>query len=225
MMEKKFLDPARMDVVIAILIALVSLSTALAAWRTNIVGSSAAEANRQGIIDALKKGAAENESWRLVYEEAGYAATFAIESAAVDAMEASEDESLQAAVKNLRQYLLPSLQLLSGALGPQEKYLKSDGTFDLEKRFADAQAEYPDLQALDPAVSFARGDRYAAEQRWLTVGTVLLAISLFWLALAEILSGRRRAMNLALGVGVYILGLLFFLIVEVVSIWGRGGVL
>jgi hypothetical protein len=225
MTDRKLLNPARLDVVIAILIALVSLTTALAAWRTNIVGSNAAEATRQGLIDALKKGAAENESWRMVYEEAGYASTFAIESAAADAMEASTDESLKAAAKNVRQYLLPSLQLLSEPLGTQEKYMKSDGTYDLEKRFSDDQAEQPDILALDPGASFALADRYASEQRWLTVGTVLLAISLLWLGLAEILSGRGRMMNLTLGLGVYLLGLLFFAIVEAVAILGRGGVL
>lgn len=46
MLERKSLDPARLDLVIAVLIALVSLTTALAVWRTNIVGSNAAEANR-----------------------------------------------------------------------------------------------------------------------------------------------------------------------------------
>ena len=225
MRERKPLDPARMDVVIAVLIALVSLTTALAAWRTNIVGSSAAEANRKGLLDTLKKGAAQNAHWRQVYEEAGYAASFVIESAAADAMEASEDESLKAAAKNIRQYLLPSLQLLSEPLGTQKKYLKSDGTFDLEKRFADLETEAPDTLAPDPFASFELADRYASEQRWLTVGTVLLAISLFWLTLAEILSGHRRTTNLTLGIGVYVLGLVFFLIVEVVAIWGRGGVL
>lgn len=225
MTEKKFLDPARMDVVIAVLIALVSLTTALAAWRTNVVGSSAADANRQGLIDALKKGAAQNENWRKVYEEAGHAATFAIESAATEAMESSDDESLRAAAKNLRQYLLPSLQLLSEPLGTQKKYQKSDGTFDIEKRFADLEAEAPDMLALDPAASFELSDQYSAEQRWLTMGTVLLAISLLWLGLAEMLSGRARAVNMILGTGVYLFGLLFFLIVEAVSIIGRGGVL
>jgi hypothetical protein len=225
MTEKQRFDPARMDVMIAILIALVSLTTALAAWRTNVVGSSAADANRQGLIDALKKGAAQNEDWRKVYEEAGYASSFAIESAAADAMDASKDDSLKAASKNLRQYLLPSMQLLSEPLGTQEKYLKSDGTFDIEKRFADLEAEAPDLLSLDPAASFARADRYSSEQRWLTVGTVLLAISLFWLGLAEIQSGRGRSVNLTLGIGVYLVGLLFFLIVEAVFIIGRGGVL
>lgn len=225
MTQRKLLEPARLDLVIAVLIALVSLTTALAAWRTNIVGSNAAGANRQGLIDALKKGAAQNEDWRKLYEEAGYAATFAMQGAAADAMEASEDESLQAAAKNVRQYLLPSLQLLSEPLGTQEKYLKSDGTYDLEKRLSDLEAEQPDLAALDPTASFKLADRYASEQRWLTVGTVLLAISLFWLGLAEILSGRGRVLNLTLGIGVYLSGLLFFLVVELAAIWGRGGVL
>lgn len=225
MRVRKPLDPARMDVVIAILIALVSLTTALAAWRTNIVGSSAADANRQGLIDAVKKGAAQNENWNKLYQEAEYASTFAMESAAVNAMEASKDESLRAAAKNVRQYLLPSLQLLSEPLGTQKKYLTSDGTYDLEKRLADLEAEWPDLLALDPAASFERADRYASEQRWLTVGTVLLAISLFWLGMAEILSGRGRSINLTLGIGIYLIGLLFFLIVEIAAIWGRGGVL
>lgn len=225
MIQRKLLDPARLDVVIAILIALVSLTTALAAWRTNIVGSSAADANRQGLLDALKKGAAQNEDWRKLYEEAGYASTFVIENAAAEAMEASKDEALKAAAKNMRQYLLPSLQLLSEPLGTQEKYMKSDGTFDLEKRFADLQEEAPDILALDPAASFALADRYASEQRWLTVGTVLLAISLFWLGMAEILWGRSRTINFTLGIGVYLIGLLFLLIVEIAAIWGRGGVL
>jgi hypothetical protein len=225
MREKIPLDPARMDVVIAILIALVSLTTALAAWRTNIVGSSAAEANRQGLIDALKKGAGQNENWHKLYQEAGYASTFAMESAAAEVMESSKDESLQAQAKNVRQYLLPGLQLLSEPLGTQEKYLRSDGTYDLEKRFADLEVEWPDLVALDPAVSFDLADRYASEQRWLTIGTVLLAISLFWLGMAEILSGRGRSINLTLGLGIYLIGLLFFLIVEIAAIWGRGGVL
>ena len=210
MMKRKLFDPARLDVVIAVLIALVSLTTALAAWRTNIVGSNAAEANRQGLIDALKRGAAESEDWRRLYEEAGYAATYAMENAAADAMEASEDEALNAAAQNVRQYLLPSLQLLSEPLGTQEKYQKSDGTYDLEKRLADLEAEAPDLFALNPAASFELADSYASEQRWLTVGTVLLAISLFWLGLAEILPGRGRNTNMTLGIGVYLLGLLFF---------------
>jgi hypothetical protein len=222
---KKWLDAGRLDVVIGVLIALVSLTTALAAWRTNVVGSNAADANRQGLIDAVKKGAAQNENWRKVYEEAGYATGFAIERAAADAMDASGEDSFKAAARNLRQYLLPSMQLLSEPLGTQEKYLKPDGTYDLEKRFADLEADAPDLQALDPSASFKLADRYSAEQRWLTIGTVILAISLFWLGMAQILEGNGRLINLFVGLGIYLFGLVFTLIVEAVSILSRGGAL
>ena len=225
MNEHKLFEPARLEVVIAILIALVSLTTALAAWRTNVVGSNAAAANRQGLIDALKKDASQNGNWRKAYEEAGYAATFAIESAAADAMDASQDESQKAVSRNLHEFVLPSMQLLSEPLGTDEKYLKSDGTYDVEKRIADLEADHSDLASLDPEASFELADRYNAEQRWLTVGTVLLAISLFWLGFAEILSGRGRVINMVLGMGVYLFGLFFFLIVEVIAIVGRGGVL
>lgn len=225
MTEKKGFDPARMDVVIAVLIALVSLTTALAAWRTNVVGSNAADANRQGLIDALKKGATDNLNWQKAYQEAGYAASFAVESAAADAMDASRDEGLRAQAKNTREYLLPSMQVLSEPLGTQKKYQKSDGTFNIEKRLADLAAESTETSVLDPVASFELADGYASEQRWLTVGTVLLAISLFWLGLAEMLSGRGRLINLALGGGVYLFGLLFFVFVEIISVAGRGGAL
>jgi hypothetical protein len=224
MTEKKMLDPARMDVVIAVLIALISLTTALAAWRTNAVGSNAAEADRQGLMNALTKGRLQNDNWRDLYGEAEYAVSLAVESAATEAMEVSEDETLRATAKYIRESLLVSLQIHSDPLGTQEKYSKSDGSFDIEKRFADMAVE-SDVNTFDPAPSFELADRYAYEQRWLTVGTMLLAISLFWLGLAEILSGRGRIINLTLGVGIYLLGLLFFCIVEVIAIVGRGGVL
>ena len=60
---KKLLEHERLDFVIAVLIALVSLTTALAAWRTSVVGSSAADASRQGIIDAIKDSAAAVSAW------------------------------------------------------------------------------------------------------------------------------------------------------------------
>ena len=222
---KKWLEPERLDILIAVLIALVSLTTSMAAWRTNVVGSSASDANRQGLIDAVKKGAAQNENWRMVYQEAGFARDFVIASAAADAMEASRGESFRSAASTQRQYLLPGMQLLSEPLGTQEKYLKADGTFDLKKRFADLEVEDTDLAALDPAVSFKLADQYSSEQRWLTIGTVLLVISLFWFGVAELTRERGRLINLFVGMGVYLFGVVFIVVVETVAFIARGGAL
>ncbi|MBK9927529.1 MAG: hypothetical protein IPP66_19845 [Anaerolineales bacterium] len=222
---KKWLEPERLDIVIAILIALVSLTTSLAAWRTNVVGSNASDANRQGLIDAVRKSATQNENWRVVYQEAGFARDFVVASAAVEAMDASNDESLQAAAATQRQYLLPSMQTLSDPLGTEKQYRKSDGTFDLEKRFANLEAEDPKMMALDPLTSFHLSDQYSSEQRWLTIGTVLLVISLFWLGVAELTKERARMLNLAVGLGVYLFGIAFLVVVEIVAVIARGGVL
>jgi hypothetical protein len=224
-MKPSWLDSERLEVAIAILIAVVSLSTALAAWRTNVVGSSASDATRQGLIDAIKKQAGTNEDLRKLYEEAGYARNYAIYLAGVETLEASRDPAGVAQAANLRQYLLPGLRLVSSPLGTEDKYKKADGTYDLAKRLSDLAAETPDISALDSQTSFDLSDRYAAEQRLLTIGTVLLAISLFWLGLAEVGGRRLRALTIVIGGIVYLIGLFWFAGVEIAYFIMRGGVL
>jgi len=224
-MLKRLIESPRLDIFIAIVIAIVSATTAFAAWRASMVSSAAGDAIRQGLIDALKKQASANEDWRRTYEEAGYAQTYAVTLAQVEAFEKSEDASAQAQAKNIRQYLLPNLQLLSEPLGTDEKYLKSDGTYDLDKRFADLEAQAPDLAALDPQASFILSDSYSAEQRLLTVGVILLAISLFWLALSQLSAKGSRLITLVVGGGIYLFGLAWFALVEIIFFSVRGGVL
>lgn len=218
-------DSIQLEVFIAIMIALASATTAFVTWRTSTVNSAAGQVIRQGLIDAVKKQAAANEDWRRTYEQAGYAQTYAITLAQVEAYEASSDTAALAQAENMRQYLLPSMLLLSEPLSTNEKYLKDDGTFNLELRFADIQAESPDLTALDPEASFKLSDSYGIEQRWLTVDLVLLAISLFWLALAELNTGRSRMTMFIIGVGIYLFSIAWFSIVETMIIITRGGVL
>jgi hypothetical protein len=224
-MFERLRESSKLEIFIAIMIAIASATTALVTWRASMAGSEAGNAIRQGLIDAVKKQASANESWSQTYEEAGYAQTYAITLAQVEAFEESNDSTAQAQAKNLRQYLLPSLQLLSQPLGTDKKYLKSDGTYDLDLRFADLQAQNPNLASLDPEASFKLSEIYSAEQRWLTVDIILLAISLFWLALAEINSGRPRVIMMIVGLGIYFLSLAWFGTVEIIFTITRGGVL
>lgn len=223
-MLKRLNESPRLEVFIAIIIAVVSLTTALAAWRASMVSSAAGDAIRQGLIDAVKKQAAASEDWRRTYEEAGHAQTYAVALAQVEAFENSSDKAAQAQAATMRQYLLPNLQLVS-ELTTNERYLKSDGTYDLDLRFADLEAAVPDLGSLDPEASFKLADQYSSEQRWLTVGVVLLAISLFWLALSQLSLKRSRLATLAVGAGIYLFGLIWFGLVELIFFSVRGGAL
>lgn len=224
-MLKRLNESSRLEIVIAVIIAVVSVTTAFAAWRASMVSSAAGDAVRQGLIDAVKKQASTNEDWRRLYEEAGYAQTYAVTLAQVEAFENSSDKTAQAQASTMRQYLLPSLQLVADPLTTDEKYFKNDGTYDLELRFADLEAATPDLAALDPEASFKLSDQYSSEQRWLTVGVILLTISLFWLALSELSAKNSRLVTFAIGAGIYLFGLIWFGLVELIFFSIRGGAL
>jgi hypothetical protein len=218
-------NTTRLEILIAILIAIVSATIATAAWRINAVSSNASDESRRGLLDAIKKQAFTNENWRQVYTEANNAESYATFLAEVNALEASSSASDTAQAANLKQYMLPSMQLLASPLVTDKKYQNEDGTYDLQKRFGVLEAESPDLSSLDPQASFQAADRYFSEQRWLTVATVVLAISLFWLAMAEISGKKVRIPTLVIGAAIYGMGVAGLLIIELVFFILRGGVL
>lgn len=220
-MERSSWFTSRFEVVNAILIAVVSLTTAFSVWRTNVVSSNAADESRQGLIDAVKKQAFGNENYRKVYEEAGFAYQFAVKQAEVQALEESDDPVVQDQAANIRQYLLPNMQLLAQPLATDERYQNTDGTYDLQKRLDDMEST--DESQLDPPASFARADSFFSQQRWLVIGSVLLAVSLFWLALAEVGNERRRGWQFTLGLVIYFVGILWFVGVELIFFYMRRG--
>ncbi len=220
-MKKTNWFTSRLELFNAILIAIVSLTTAFSVWQTNVVGSNAADEGRLGLINAVKKQAFANEDERQLYQEAGFAFQYAVEQAEVQALAASNDPASQARAANLKQYLLPNLQLLASPFASDSAYQKSDGTYDLQKRL-DAIRGKEEL-SLNPQASFKLADSFYAEQRWLVIGSILLAISLFWLALVEISKDHWRAWEFLIGVVTYLVGLVWFLGVEGIFFLVRGG--
>ncbi len=212
---------SRFEVINAVLIALVSLTTAFSVWRTNAVGSNAADESRQGLIDAVKNQAYENEDYRKMYEEAGFAYQYAVKEAEVSALEKASSADVRDRGANIRKYLLPNMQLLAQPLTTDEKYRNADGTYNLEKRLDDMRSE--NTEPLDPSATFKRADSYFSEQRWLVIGSILLAVSLFWLAIAEISREGVRTIEFVIGLAVYLIGVLWFLGVEVVFFFVRRG--
>lgn len=212
---------SKFEVINAILIALVSLTTAFSVWRTNVVGSQAADESRAGLIDAVKNRALDNESYRKLYEEAGFSYHYAAKEVEIQALEAGNNAAARDRAVNMRQYLLPNMKLFAQPLATDEKYRNADGTYDLQKRLTDMKNDGEENP--DPSISFERADSFFAEQRWLVIGSILLAVSLFWLTLAEIGSERLRALEFVVGLGIYLFGVAWFLSVEFVFFLLRRG--
>jgi hypothetical protein len=223
MSTEKKLNTGRLEIILAFLIALVSLTTALVVWRINVIGSNADDIVNLGLINAIKKQTSANEDWRKVYEEASYARDYSIYLAGVQAMENSGDAAMAAQAVTLRQYMLPNLQLLSSPLGTESKYLKSDSSYDLEKRFTDLEADNVELSKLDPQATFDQSNSYYSQKRWVSVSLILLAVSLLWLTLAEISKKWMTTVSFLLGIGIYLAGVFWLVVVEAFFIISRGG--
>jgi len=224
-MEKPKEKNNRLEVWIAILIALVSLTTALATWRTASLGSKAGDLIYQGLLNAVKRQAAANEDWRQAYADAGYARDYLVNLDSLIVQENSTDPASQEQAAQLRTYLLPGMESLATPLGTDPSYLTPQGWLNVQKRFDELETQSSNLSSLDPLASFSLADTYFSEQRWLVVGTILIAISLFWLGLSQLSHLRSRILILVLGVIVYGIGLVWSLGVEFVFFILRGGVL
>lgn len=212
---------SRSDLLIAFVIAIVSITSALVAWRSSMVSSTGGDSSRLGLINTLKKEAAASENIRQLYQEATFARKYAAYVAELQVLDNSDDPASQTQAQQLKETLLPSLAQIA-PLVSEPKYLNSDGSFNLDRRLADLNAEYPDLAKLDPQVSFTRADRYSDEQRFLTINIVILVIALFWLTLAQIAGKRLRWATFLIGGLVYFIGLAQFVLVEGIFFYLRG---
>jgi len=197
----------RGEIVIAVAMALVLVMTAVAAWRSSDLGSRAGDAERLGMIQSIQQQDFLNIDWQKAYQDAGNAQRYLLAEAEVAAMEASDDPGLQAQAGNQRRYVLANLALLGEPLSTDPTYAGLDGSLDIAQRFADLQASNPDLAALDPEGAFTRAEYYQSQQRGYFVGVVLLALSLFWLGLAEITRGSARITGLVMGMLIFLFGL------------------
>ena len=223
-MEKPKVQEKRLEVWIAILIALVSLTAALAAWRTASLGSKAGDLIYQGALEAVKRQAAANIHWRQAYEEAGYARDYLITLDGLNVQENSSDPASRELAAQLRSNFLPEMETMATPLGTDPAFITSEGTLNVQMRFNELEAQ-SDLSSLDPLASFSLADTYYAEQRLLVLGTILIAVSLFWLGMFQLSNLRTRTPILVLGVSVYGIGVVWSLGIEVVFLFLRGGLL
>ena len=205
----------RLELIAAFGIALASITLALVAWRSTLVSSAQGDANRQGLIDALKQEASASEDWRQVYQEAAFAQNYDAYAAGLQTLAASSDPAAQAKAAQLKQFLLPAIAQLS-PLANSATYRNTDGTYNLDQRFKDVEAQNPDLAKLSPSTSFAQAKSLTSQQRWLTVNIILLVIVLFWLTLAQIGGRRLRVAALTLGGVLYLVCLAGFGVIELV---------
>ena len=122
----------------------------------------------------------------------------------------SSDEGQQAQAANYEKYLLPNLKLMAEPFTESQNLFKPDGSIDLQARF-DQLNSTPEIKELTPSNFFELAEIASAEQRWLLVGSILMAVSLFWLTLSQVITNRRM-LTFWTGCFFFLVGILWIII-------------
>lgn len=214
-------DPLEMP--LTIIMAIISVTTALLLWRASLVGSAAGGLDQHGIIDTIRAGSADLQDIGALYQEARLATTYYARQAGIQVLnEAAEalplegQEDLATAVQSEAQWLSAVVEGF-GSVTPlcqDPSYLQADGSLDLDRRLAEIRAENPDLRDLEPEDSFRQADLAYKHVGLLYLAAIPLGIALVSCTVAQLIERKLRYAFLGLSVVIFGLTLAHLALVE-----------
>ena len=176
----------RFKIIVAVLIALVTVVGAVAAWRSALIDDQAGDEDFAGLAAAVSAEETHTSSNSTMY--ANYRAYTAYvrynelgNLIADDLPDVSESES-----DALQHQMMEAWTLAIGASGFfPNRYLNRDGTYDTDRELGEAWAYAGQQKDLYPEQHFARADRLRAASSWLVAIIILLTVSVWFYTLAE----------------------------------------
>jgi hypothetical protein len=177
----------------ASMIAVVTVISALVAWRAAVASQEAGAADFRGLVATVNA----EEAWVLStikvtehyqaflsytrYNELGYKIFDALQAnpADADALEQQKSDSWGIAY-GLQSIFFPS------------RYLRPDGTYDSEREMEELLADEQRARDSRPEVHFSEGDNLRAKSNLLVQMLILLGISFWFFTLAQIVDHKIK---------------------------------
>lgn len=177
----------------ASMIAIVTVVSALVAWRASVASSEAGDADFRGLVATVNA----EEAWVLStikvtehyqaflsytrYNELGYKLYEALQAnpANADALERQKSDSWGIAY-GLQSIFFPS------------RYLRPDGTYDSEREMEELLADEQRARDTRPDAHYAEADRLRVKANLLVQMLILLGISFWFFTLAQIVEHKMK---------------------------------
>ncbi|RMF31030.1 MAG: hypothetical protein D6759_10780 [Chloroflexi bacterium] len=211
-------NPPRFQTLIAVLIAMVTVTGAIVAWRAATISSEADDAEREGLLSTIvrERVDATNRTW--LYNDLRTFALYTEYQALADRLaqdaqahrEAGDEDEADRLAQEAERYRLLSDNLRRFLF---EGYITSEGTYDANAFLARRWAEAAREADLEPQDDLALADTLRLRAQRLVGGTIFLAAALLLLTLAQISRSGLRYLFLAGGVTLYLIVLSGLLII------------
>ncbi len=209
----------RTGALIAVLIALISVVTAVGAWRVSAAASAADDADTTGLLAAVDREDSVTAAYVTAYGRFSAYVRAVGYSALADLLKPIEDSTtdtnLKARITQERDNLIYGANQLRFAL-PQ-RYLDRNQTYDIERDIGEAIADRSIERDTFPDPHFDRAIAARAQAEWLLGLIILLGIAFVLLTLADAIKNPLRYAFIALAVLLLLFTLVSGVLIEVLG--------
>jgi uncharacterized Tic20 family protein len=226
--EKKGCLSRHFETVIAIWIAIVTVAGAFVAWRASIIGGSAADADRQGILSAVSRERVQTDHRTRLYNDlrifTDYIQNREMASLLKQDMERLAEMGQTEQVESLLREADAHEALADSAYGflDYAQYVKEDNTgrktYDAEGYLQASLAIEARNRDLNPDDDFQEADRLHLQEQRLVGIVIVLAVALLFLTLAQITQSFLRYIFVIIGLFAFLAALVIGAVIEVAAL-------
>jgi hypothetical protein len=205
----------RLETLVALLIAVVTVIGAVVAWRASVADDGAGDADFAGLRASLN--AEETRALNAVnaYEHYGAYTTYwrynALGNALADEIEAAPEEAVD--VLDRQRAEAYDLADANQDLFPN-RFLNRDGTYSVAREMGEAWADAAREKDLYPDPQYAEADQLRAKSNRLLGSITILGVALVALTLVETVGGRLKLLLVLLGTALAIAGAVLAVMID-----------
>lgn len=204
------MNAERFKAIASVMIAVVTVLGAGVACRASIVANSAGNADFAGLVAAIKSEEATLTDYVTVYEHYHAYTTYNRYNELGNLM---GDDPDAATLGPAQREVWGMAQGLQFDFFPS-RYLKSDGTYDVQRELDETYADKTQQQDLFSTSHFDEADAARLKASLFSAVLIVASISFWFFTLAQAISNRLKYLFILGGFGATAAAILFYLIVE-----------
>ncbi len=187
----------RFQTIMAIMIAVVALLTAFAAWRGSLAGSLAGFEDYYALTASLNTAETRAINTASAYQDYTAFTNYSVNSAMAAVLEASlESITDPDELAWVESQVAESQKLAATNLNFfQSRYMDKEGIYQLQRQLDENWAEAGRRMDLDPQVHLDRSSNYDTRGFSFVTNAILLAVALLFYTLASVLHASRRGLR------------------------------
>jgi hypothetical protein len=214
-MESKAERSQRLETIVAILIAVVTVIGAVVAWRSSVADDGAGDADFAGLRASVRAEETRALNYVNAYENYGSYANYRRYSDMSNLIEADLTTAPEQQQSELERQRADNndLSISNQRLFPN-KFLNRDGSYNVKRQMGEMWADAAKENDLNPDPQFAEADQLRGKANSLLGAVTILAIALVFYTLVESFGDRMKYVMVALGSVCMVAGIVFALFIE-----------